>query len=130
MVLRWPPCRRRRHRPSTTGTSAEALVAARGTSLVPYCLPARDEAATVGAIVDTIRTRLVDDVPLVDELLVVDDHSSDRTAAAVAADAGAAVVRTTDGQGKGEALWTRCSPPGRPRRLVRRRRARSSTPPS
>lgn len=80
-------------------------MAAKGDVTVSVCLPARDEEATVGAIVETIRTRLVDDAPLVDELLVVDDHSSDRTAAA-AADAGAAVVRTTDGQGKGEALWT------------------------
>ena len=83
----------------------EDLVAAKGDLTVSVCLPARDEEATVGAIVETIRTRLVDDLGLVDELLVVDDHSSDRTAAA-AADAGAAVVRTTDGQGKGEALWT------------------------
>lgn len=80
-------------------------MAAKGDLTVSVCLPARDEEATVGTIVEAIRTRLVDDVPLVDELLVVDDHSSDRTAAA-AADAGAAVVRTTDGQGKGEALWT------------------------
>ena len=85
--------------------SVDALVGAKGDLTVSVCLPARDEEATVGAIVEAIRTRLVDDVPLVDELLVVDDHSSDRTAAA-AADAGAAVVRTTDGQGKGEALWT------------------------
>lgn len=85
--------------------AVEDLVAAKGDTRVSVCLPARDEEATVGAIVDAIRTRLVDDVALVDELLVVDDHSSDRTAA-VAADAGAAVVHTTDGQGKGEALWT------------------------
>lgn len=81
------------------------LVAAKGDTSVSVCLPARDEAATVGAIVESIRTHLVDGAGLVDELLVIDDHSSDRTAA-VAADAGAAVVRTTDGQGKGEALWT------------------------
>lgn len=81
------------------------LVMAKGDTSVSVCLPARDEAATVGTIVESIRTHLVDDAGLVDELLVVDDHSSDRTAA-IAADAGAAVVRTTDGQGKGEALWT------------------------
>ena len=81
------------------------LVEAKGSTSVSVCLPARDEAATVGPIIESIRSRLVDGAPLVDELLVVDDHSSDRTAE-VAAAAGARVVRTTDGQGKGEALWT------------------------
>ena len=85
--------------------TVDDLVAAKGDLTISVCLPARDEESTVGAIVDAIRTHLVEDAPLVDELLVVDDHSSDRTAA-VAADAGAAVVQTTDGQGKGEALWT------------------------
>ena len=49
--------------------------------------------------------------PLVDELLVIDDHSSDRTAQ-VAADAGATILRADEiltgyghGHGKGEALW-------------------------
>ena len=70
------------------------------------CLPARDEAATIGAIVG----RLVGH-PLVDEVLVVDDHSTDRTADAAAAE-GATVVRAAevlaehgDGPGKGQALW-------------------------
>ncbi len=75
------------------------------------CLPARNEAATVGQIVTAIRTELVDRVPLVDELVVIDDHSTDATAD-VAAAAGATVVdaRTVlpghgAGHGKGEALW-------------------------
>jgi glucosyl-3-phosphoglycerate synthase len=73
-------------------------------------LPARDEAPTVGRIVETIRTELVETTPLVDEIIVVDDHSADDTAA-VAAAAGATVVdaRTTltdaAGPGKGQALW-------------------------
>jgi glucosyl-3-phosphoglycerate synthase len=78
---------------------------------VSVCLPARDEASTVGTIVTDLRTRLVEGVGLVDEILVVDDHSSDRTAE-VAADAGATVVAVDDvlpelgpGEGKGEALW-------------------------
>src|SRR3546814_1990304 len=74
------------------------------------CLPARDEAATVGVIVERLRKSLVEDVDLVDEVLVVDDHSTDRTAE-VAATAGARVVAVDDvlpelgGEGKGEALW-------------------------
>ncbi|HMQ29044.1 MAG TPA: glucosyl-3-phosphoglycerate synthase, partial [Acidimicrobiales bacterium] len=75
------------------------------------CLPARDEAATVGAIVEVNRAELVQTHGLVDELVVVDDHSTDATAAA-AAEAGARVVDArialTDhgvGPGKGGALW-------------------------
>src|SRR5206468_2601525 len=74
-------------------------------------LPARDEEATVGAIVERVRRDLVDAVPLVDEILVVDDHSTDATAA-VARAAGAEVVEAAsvlsaygEGHGKGEALW-------------------------
>jgi glucosyl-3-phosphoglycerate synthase len=70
------------------------------------CLPARDEAATIGAIVG----RLVGH-PLVDEVLVVDDHSSDLTAESAKAE-GAVVVRAAEvlpehgeGPGKGQALW-------------------------
>lgn len=79
--------------------------------VVSVCLPARDEAATVGHMVLTLRRQLVDAVGLVDEIVVVDDHSSDRTAQ-VAAEAGARVVAAEDvhpgivgGHGKGEALW-------------------------
>ena len=42
---------------------------------VSVVLPARNEAATVGEVVDTIRRTLVDRVGLVDELLVVDAGS-------------------------------------------------------
>ena len=70
------------------------------------CLPARNEEATVGAIVARVRAALVDAVPLVDEVLVVDDGSIDATATE-AATAGARVVRRgpDDGPpGKGQAL--------------------------
>lgn len=79
--------------------------------VVSVCLPARDEAATVGSIVEDIRHSLVERVGLVDEVMVVDDHSTDDTAE-VARAAGARVVAVDDvlaelgpGEGKGEALW-------------------------
>jgi glucosyl-3-phosphoglycerate synthase len=79
------------------------LVVAKGDSTVSVCLPARDEAATVGAIVQVIHDQLVDGAGLVDELLVVDDGSTDETAA-VASAAGAKVLTGT-GEGKGDAMW-------------------------
>ena len=69
----------------------EKLLAAKGATTVSVVLPARDERATVGEIVSTIRRDLVEDAPLVDEVLVIDSRSTDDTAA-VAAAAGARVV--------------------------------------
>ncbi len=89
--------------------SAEALARAKDAATVSVCLPARDEARTIGRIVETIRADLVDDVRLVDEVLVADDRSTDATAA-VAAAAGAVVVpvATPAGpeSGKGAAMAT------------------------
>ncbi|MBU6329822.1 MAG: glucosyl-3-phosphoglycerate synthase [Acidobacteria bacterium] len=89
----------------------DALVGAKGATTVSVCIPARNEEPTVGAIVDTIRTDLVDALGLVDEIVVIDDHSTDATAARATA-AGARVVRAAEvlgefgaGHGKGEALW-------------------------
>ncbi|HEX2293844.1 MAG TPA: glucosyl-3-phosphoglycerate synthase [Actinomycetota bacterium] len=70
---------------------------------VSVCLPALDEEATVGAICSAIARDLVEGCGLVDELVVVDSGSSDRTAAE--ARAGGARVVTAAGPGKGEALW-------------------------
>ncbi|MFF9977854.1 glucosyl-3-phosphoglycerate synthase [Streptomyces erythrochromogenes] len=88
------------------------LKRAAGTT-VSVVLPALDEEATVGAIVEVIRRELIEGlpVPLVDELVVVDSGSADRTAE-VAAKAGARVVhrdeilpRIPALPGKGEVLW-------------------------
>jgi len=94
-----------------TAFAAEDLVEAKRGRFVSVCLPARDEAATVGTIVEAIVHELVVGIPLVDEVLVVDDGSLDTTAS-VAADAGATVFAADGvlpecgpGQGKGEALW-------------------------
>ena len=89
----------------------DVLVAAKGGRRTSVCLPARDEAATIGPLVATITAELVERWPLVDEVVVVDDRSTDGTAA-VASEAGATCVRADDvlpeagpGTGKGEALW-------------------------
>lgn len=78
---------------------------------VSVCLPARNEAATVGQVVAAIAGSPAGTRGLVDEILVVDDHSTDATAARAAA-AGARVVDAASvlthhgaGHGKGEALW-------------------------
>jgi glucosyl-3-phosphoglycerate synthase len=90
---------------------AQSLASAKGARRVSVLIPARDEQATVGAIVATLRTELVDRVPLVDEIIVVDSHSSDATAD-VAAAAGAQVFHVGEivpevgsRTGKGEAMW-------------------------
>jgi glucosyl-3-phosphoglycerate synthase len=74
-------------------------------------LPALNEEETVGEIVAIIRHDLMQQVPLVDEIVVVDSGSTDRTSA-VAAAAGARVVHRDDilpripaVPGKGEVLW-------------------------
>ncbi|MFF4079230.1 glucosyl-3-phosphoglycerate synthase [Streptomyces sp. NPDC087218] len=78
---------------------------------VSVVLPALDEEATVGDIVTTIRRELMEKVPLVDELVVIDSGSTDATSR-VAREAGARVVhrdailpRIPAVPGKGEVLW-------------------------
>ncbi len=91
--------------------AADAVVEAKAGRTVSVCIPCRDEAATVGPLVSSIRAELVRKLPLVDELIVLDDRSTDDTAA-VAASAGARVVdirevhaQHGEGHGKGNALW-------------------------
>ncbi|QGV79923.1 glucosyl-3-phosphoglycerate synthase [Streptomyces ficellus] len=87
------------------------LAAKRGTT-VSVVLPALNEEATVGEIVTVIRRDLMSaSAPLVDELVVIDSGSTDRTSE-VAAAAGARVVhrdailpRIPALPGKGEVLW-------------------------
>src|SRR5262249_19861298 len=80
------------HRRTSTAADApvDALLAAQGGERISVVLPARDEEATVGTIVTAIRRELVERVPLVDEIVVIDSRSTDATAS-VAAAAGAEV---------------------------------------
>jgi glucosyl-3-phosphoglycerate synthase len=91
--------------------AAGSLAAAKAGRTVSVVIPARDEETTIGGIVGALRRELVEAVPLVDEILVVDDRSTDATGAR-AADAGATVVPSSAGDddlgpadGKGGALW-------------------------
>ena len=74
-------------------------------------VPARNEAATVGAVVTRVREALMDTVALLDEIVVIDSDSTDDTYD-VASDAGAVVHRSSEIRpdlgslpGKGEAMW-------------------------
>jgi glucosyl-3-phosphoglycerate synthase len=77
----------------------ERVAALKRGSSVAVIVPARDEAATIGAVLDTV---MINDA-LVDELVVVNDHSSDDTAT-VADHHGARVVHLGGPGGKGAAM--------------------------
>ena len=86
-------------------------IAAKAGRTVSVCIPCKNEAATIGALVQMLRDELVDRVGLVDELIVLDDNSTDATAA-IAAAHGARVISVNVvndvygiGIGKGNALW-------------------------
>ena len=107
VVEAWATCRSS----SATDWPPRRLLQAKGGTTVSVVIPARNEQATVGAIVTAIRRDFVQSVPLVDEVIVVDSRSTDGTAA-VARAAGAVVVSQDDVtrglpplQGKGDALW-------------------------
>ena len=65
------------------------------------CIPARNEAATIEAVAGTVAEMVL--AGAIEDLLVVDDGSSDGTAA-IARAAGARVVPADGGPGKGQAL--------------------------
>lgn len=78
---------------------------------ISVCIPTLNEAATIGPIVHSIRKHLMDEIPLVDELLVIDSGSTDptlenatRAGASAHLSAHIAPHRGTH-QGKGENLW-------------------------
>ena len=74
-------------------------------------LPALNEEQTLGQVIRRIKGPLMDRLPLIDQLVVIDSDSTDRTAA-IAAELGVRVVNHRDilpevgsQAGKGEALW-------------------------
>ncbi len=88
--------------------TVEELLAAKGSRTVSVVLPALNEEATVADVIASVRPLLGS---LVDELVVVDSGSTDRTVE-VSRAAGARVVRRADVlpelapvPGKGEVLW-------------------------
>lgn len=75
------------------------------------CIPARNESATIGKVVRSLRWAADRSDIGLESILVVDDRSTDNTAA-IAAHAGARVVSTSDlcaqfggSRGKGDAIW-------------------------
>jgi glucosyl-3-phosphoglycerate synthase len=90
---------------------AEQVLGALHGRRVSVCVPARNEESTVGQVVGLIHEELVRHYPIIDELVVIDDGSTDATAAAAEA-AGATVIASGDilpeygtEHGKGQALW-------------------------
>lgn len=74
-------------------------------------LPALNEEETIGNVITTLKSALMDAVPLLDEIVVLDSGSTDRTRQ-IAVDLGVPVHATSDilpqyasYRGKGEALW-------------------------
>jgi glucosyl-3-phosphoglycerate synthase len=82
-----------------------------GGRTISVCLPSMNEASTIGDILKVVREELMERVPLVDQLCVVDGGSQDGTREIAAAE-GAEVYGqeeilpdTYEPMGKGDALW-------------------------
>ncbi|WAH97685.1 glucosyl-3-phosphoglycerate synthase [Arthrobacter sp. MMS18-M83] len=90
-----------------------ALMAAKaaGNHRISVVIPAHNEERTIADVVLTLRRELMERVPLIDELVVIDSDSTDETST-IAASAGAEVYAASGIlsdvaplRGKGEALW-------------------------
>jgi glucosyl-3-phosphoglycerate synthase len=80
-----------------------ALAKAAAGYRVSVCIPARNEALTVAGVVSPLVAALEAPVPLIDEVIVVDDCSTDGTGP-IAEAFGARVVRREERPGKGAAM--------------------------
>jgi glucosyl-3-phosphoglycerate synthase len=87
------------------------LVEKKGGQRISVCIPTYQEESTIGGIVATIRRELMEKLPLVDEILVVDSGSTDETMEQARAEGAKAwlssEIRPDLGchPGKGENLW-------------------------
>ena len=77
----------------------EVVLALKAQTTLAVLVPAKNEASTIGAVLDAISTHH----GLIDELVVVNDHSSDDTGV-VADHHGARVVNLSGASGKGAAM--------------------------
>ncbi|MGA0149905.1 MAG: glycosyltransferase, partial [Ilumatobacteraceae bacterium] len=87
-------------------------------SSATICIPAHNEAATIGHVIIVVQEVRRDEPGLITEVVVIDDRSTDATAL-IARAAGARVISTGvecrdfgGSSGKGDALWAalrRCS---------------------
>jgi glucosyl-3-phosphoglycerate synthase len=78
---------------------------------ISLALPALNEAQTVGRVIKTLKHALLDKAPLLDEIVLIDSNSTDRTRK-IAAELGVPVFIHQEllpqlgaRRGKGEALW-------------------------
>ena len=78
---------------------------------ISLALPALNEELTVGKVITTIKKALMDNVPLLDEIILIDSNSTDQTRQ-IAKDLGIPVYihqellpKLGTRRGKGEALW-------------------------
>jgi glycosyltransferase involved in cell wall biosynthesis len=87
-----------------------ALKQAQGVT-ISVGLPALNEEDTIGNVIKVLKTALMDEVPLVDEIVLIDSNSTDRTVE-IAEGFGIPIYKHPDilpevgsFRGKGEALW-------------------------
>ena len=79
---------------------------------ISLALPALNEEATIGKVIQTVKTALMDEVPLLDEIVLIDSDSTDQTVP-IAEQFGIPIYRHSQiltekvgaYRGKGEALW-------------------------
>jgi glycosyltransferase involved in cell wall biosynthesis len=78
---------------------------------ISVALPALNEEETVGQVIRTLKTALMDEIPLVDEIVLIDSDSTDRTREIAEAEGVPVYIHQQvlpeigSNIGKGEALW-------------------------
>lgn len=78
---------------------------------ISACLPTLNESSSIGGILEVIKEEMMQKIPLIDQLAIIDSRSSDGTVD-IAKEAGVDVYQDDEilpecgkGLGKGEALW-------------------------